>query len=54
MHFNWPTNKLLFCMDETGNMVLHPDFEAIVGDLRYWQMSPPWTDLFPELIQYLY
>lgn len=53
LRFNWPKDRQLVLRDTQGMPALHPEFESIVGDMRYWSMSSPWTDLFPDLVHFL-
>lgn len=53
LRFKWPKDKDLIVRDAQGLPGLHPDFEVTVGNIRNWSMGPPWTDMFPNLMQYL-
>ena len=50
--FAWPEDQGLVCTDASGNMALHPEFEARAGDAANWHIGSPFTDVFPHLIQY--
>lgn len=49
-----PPGKSLLAKTERGSVEMNPEFEVMASDLRNWDMGPPWSELFPQLRQFLY
>lgn len=50
MQFNWSSEYPLFVQDECGQMSVSPEFELAVGNLENWNLGPPWSEAFPDLV----